>query len=59
MLKKFLKHPYIIGGILAFLILFFVGVFALEVTVGESMFGSAVLTIVGVGGVWWKEKVWP
>ena len=59
MLKKLLKHPYIIGGIICFLILFFVGVFGIEASVGESLLGSAVLTIVGVGGYWWKEKVWP
>lgn len=59
MLKKLLKHPYIIGGIIAFLILFFVGVFALEVSVGESLLGSAVLTVVGVGGIWWKQEIWP
>jgi hypothetical protein len=59
MLKKLLKDPYIIGGIITFLILFFVGVFALEASVGESLFGSAVISIVGMAGLWWKREIWP
>jgi hypothetical protein len=53
------KHPYIFGGILAFLLLFLVGVFALEVSISESLLGSAVLAVVGVAGIWWKQEVWP
>jgi hypothetical protein len=53
------KHPYLIGGILAFLILFLLGIFALEVSWAESLLGSAVLAVVGVVGIWWKEVIWP
>ena len=31
MLKSISNHPYIIGGIIAFVILFLVGIFALDV----------------------------
>jgi len=59
MFKKLLKNPYIIGGIVAFVILFVVGVFALEASVSESLLGSAVISVIGVGGLWWKQEVWP
>ena len=59
MLNFIRKHPSILGSIITFLIILFLGVFVLETSWSESLLGSAVLTIVGVGGVWWKEKVWP
>jgi hypothetical protein len=59
MLNFIRKHPYIIGGIITFLILFFLGIFALDTSWSESLFGSAVITVIGVGGIWWKQEVWP
>ena len=53
------KHPYIIGGIIAFLVLFLLGIFALEASITESLLGSAVLAVVGVVGIWWKQEIWP
>jgi Kef-type K+ transport system membrane component KefB len=59
MLKNITKHPYIIGGIIVFLFMLFLGVYALEFSWEESLLASAVLSMIGVGGLWWKEKVWP
>lgn len=57
MLDFMRKHPYIVGYFIAFLILFFIGIFALEdVAWGEALLGAAVLSGVGVGGVWWKQE---
>ena len=58
MLKKFSKNPYVIAGIVIFLLLFAIGVFALEFSIGESFLYSIVLAIIGVGSFWWKENVW-
>ena len=58
MLKKFIKNPYVIAGIVIFLLLFAIGVFALEFSIGESFLYSIVLAIIGVGSFWWKENVW-
>jgi len=49
-------HPYIVSYIIVFLILFFIGVFALDTTWSESLLGSAVLSAIGVGGYWWKQE---
>ncbi len=51
-----LKSPYIIGGVIIFLILFFVGIFALDVSWGESALYSAVLTLIGTVVYWWKNE---
>ena len=51
------KHPYIIGGILVFVILFLLGIFALEDSFTESLLGSAVIAVVAVAGYWWKEEI--
>jgi hypothetical protein len=56
LLSFFRNHPYIVGGILCFLLLFLLGIFALDVTWSESLFGSAVLSIVGVITVWWRRE---
>ena len=49
-------HPYIVSYIIVFLILFFIGIFALDTTWSESLLGSAVLSAIGVGGYWWKQE---
>jgi len=49
-------HPYLVSFCIVFLILFFIGVFALSVTWSEALFGSAALSAIGVGGFWWKEE---
>jgi hypothetical protein len=58
MLKPILKNPYAIGGIIVFLILFFIGIFALETSVWESALYSAILTAIGIVVFWWKENIW-
>jgi hypothetical protein len=50
------NHPYIVSYIIVFLILFFIGIFALDTTWSESLLGSAVLSAIGVGGYWWKQE---
>jgi hypothetical protein len=59
MLKKLLKNPYVIAGVIIFLLLLFLGVFAIGFSWSDSLLLSAVISILGVGGYWWKEKVWP
>jgi hypothetical protein len=57
MLNFMRKHPYIVSYLLVFLILFLIGIFALEdVSWGESLLGAAALSAVGVGGIWWKYE---
>ena len=51
------KHPYIIGGILVFVILFLLDIFALEASFTESLLGSAVIAVVAAAGYWWKEEI--
>lgn len=55
MLKIASKHPYILAFIIVFLLLFLIGIFALEATLSEALLASAALSAVGVGGYWWKE----
>lgn len=52
-------HPYIVAGTIVFLLMFLLGIFALDASWSESLLGAAVLSVVGVFGIWWKEKVWP
>jgi len=48
------NHPYIVGYVIAFLIMFFIGIFSLDASWSESLLASAVLSAVGVVGIWWK-----
>jgi hypothetical protein len=48
------NHPYIVSYIVVFLLLFFIGIFALDISWSESLFGAAVLSAVGVVVYWWK-----
>lgn len=57
MLNFIRNHPYIVAGIIVFLLLFFLGIFLIDATWSESLLGSAVLTIVGVVSIWWKREV--
>jgi hypothetical protein len=50
------KHPYIVGCLIAFLILFLIGVLTLNTSWSEALFGSAVLSAIGTGAVWWKQE---
>ena len=58
MLKRFLKSIYVIAGIIVFLILFFVFALGIHVKVGEAVLYSAVLAVVGIVALWWKQEVW-
>jgi hypothetical protein len=56
MLNFIRNHPYMIAFIIVFLLLFFIGIFALDTLWSESLFGAAVLSAIGVGGIWWKQE---
>lgn len=58
MLKKIFTNMYVIGGIIIFLLLLAIGLFGIQASLGESLFGALALTVVGVGSWWWKEHVW-
>lgn len=49
------NHPYVVAFIVVFLLLFFISIFALDLSWSESLFGAAALSAIGVGGYWWKE----
>lgn len=55
MRKKLLG--YLIVVIVVFVIVLVVGVIGVKLTWGESAFLSAFLTVIGIGGYWWKEEV--
>jgi len=55
MRKKLLG--YLIAAIVIFVIVLVVGVIGVKLTWGESAFLSAFLTVIGIGGYWWKEEV--
>ena len=59
MLTFIKRHPYIVGGIISFVILLIVGVYGVGASWEESLFGSAVIAVVAVLGIWWKWEVWP
>ena len=56
-LRKIFTNTYVIAGIFAFLLLFGIGLY-LEFSIGESLFASAVLAIVGMISIWWQREVW-
>jgi hypothetical protein len=56
MLNFIRSHPYVDSFIIIFLFLLFLGVFALDFSWGESLFGAAALSAIGVGSVWWKME---
>ena len=53
--KKILTYLIVALGI--FLLILFVGVLFIDFTWSEAAFLSAFLTVVGVGGYWWREEV--
>jgi hypothetical protein len=54
MLKKVLINPYVIAGVIVFLLLLGISIFALDLSWSEALLGSAALTVVGIIAVWWK-----
>jgi hypothetical protein len=58
MLKKIFTNHFVIAGLVIFLILLGVFVFALDLSWGESLLASAALTVVGIGAAWWQD-FWP
>lgn len=56
-MKTFLRnHPYLVAFAIVFLLLFLIGIFGIDATLGESLLGAAALSAIGVGGYWWKEE---
>jgi len=58
MIKKFFKSTYFIAGVIVFLLLLVIGVIWLDFSWEESLFASAVLTVIGVGAAWWRWEIW-
>jgi len=56
-MRRILKNPYIIGGIIVFLILFFVLLLGVKATLGETVFAATALAVIGVGAWLWKEHI--
>ena len=55
--SRFLKSPYIIAAIIVFVLLLGSGLYP-KFSLGEALLASAALTVIGVGGIWWKMVVW-
>jgi hypothetical protein len=55
MLKKIFANPYVVGGIIAFVILIVIGLY-LEFSISESLLVSAVLAAVGTVVIWWQKE---
>lgn len=47
---------YLIAIVIVFLIVLLAGYFFVDLAWGESAFLAGFLTVVGVGGYWWKEE---
>jgi hypothetical protein len=58
MVKKIFTNMYVIGGLIIFLLLLGIGLFGVQASLGESLFGALVITAIAIGGWWWKEHVW-
>jgi hypothetical protein len=46
---------YAVAAIIVFIIVLLIGVYGVELAWGESAMLSAFLTVIGVGGYWWRE----
>ena len=57
MLIAVLKNPYFISGVLVFVLLFGLGLY-LDFSWVESLLSSAMLTVIGIGTLWWQKVVW-
>jgi hypothetical protein len=49
---------YLIAIVVVFLIVLLLGYFFVDLAWAESAMLSAFLTVIGVGGYWWKEEGW-
>jgi hypothetical protein len=58
MLKKIFTHHFVIAGIIIFLLMFFIGIFGISLAWSEALLLAVVITVVGVGTLWWQD-VWP
>jgi hypothetical protein len=56
-LKKIFTNVYVIAGMFIFLLLLGIGLY-LDFSVGEALFGSAVLAAIGTVSIWWEREWW-
>ena len=49
---------YLIAIVVVFLVILLADYFFVKLTWSESAMLSAFLTVIGVGGYWWKEEGW-
>ena len=54
---KIFKNVYVIVGIIVFLFMFVLGIW-IGFPLVESALASVVLTVVGVGTIWWRKEIW-
>jgi hypothetical protein len=54
-MRRIIRSPYFIAGIIMFLLVFFVMLLGVKSTVGEALFTAAALAAVGIGAMVWKE----
>jgi hypothetical protein len=47
---------YLVAIVVVFLVILLLGYFFVDLAWGESALLSAFLTVIGVGGYWWKEE---
>ena len=47
---------YLMAIVAVFLVVLLVGYFFVDLAWGEAALLSAFLTVIGVGGYWWKEE---
>lgn len=55
MLQSLRNHPYLIAGCIVFDLVFLTGFFALDFSWSKSLLLAGVISVVIVGGAWWKE----
>ena len=48
---------YLIAAAIVFVIVFVVGIIGVQLAWGESALLAAFLTVIGVGGYWWRYEV--
>jgi hypothetical protein len=51
------KNLHFIVGIVIFLLIFFIGIFGIDLTLGEALLLAAFLGVCATVGTWWKEHI--
>ena len=54
MLKKIFTSPFVLAGLLVFGLMLGLGLFAIDLTLGEALLLAAFVTVMGLGTAWWQ-----